>query len=87
MIMLLTKVGERTYRRKSGLNDSDTYKLNLDYIINTLNVLFDIKGDDYLCTNTKHHDDIQYFHDHIISAGIQVETDIPKPSMPYTIPG
>ena len=66
------KYEERTCWRKSGLNDIDTYKLNLDYILSTLNVPFDcIKCDDYLCRNTKHHDDIQYFHDHIISACIQ----------------
>ena len=60
------KFEERTCWRKSGFNDIDTYKLNLDYIISTLNVPFDcIKCDDCLSTNTKHHDDIQYFHDHI----------------------
>ena len=53
---------ERTCWRKSGLNDIDTYKLNLDYMLSTLNVPFDcIKCDDYLCTNTKHHDAIQIF--------------------------
>ena len=52
------KFQERTCWRKSGLNDIDTYKLNLDYILSTLNVPFDcIKYND-LCTNTKHHDDI-----------------------------
>ena len=34
--------------RKYGLNDIDTYKLNLDYILSTLNVPFDcINCDDF----------------------------------------
>ena len=33
------KFEERTCWRKSGLNDIDTYKLNLDYILPTLNVM------------------------------------------------
>ena len=82
------KLEKRTCWRKSGLNDIDTYKLNLDYIISTLNVPFDyIQCDDYLCTNIKHHDDIQYFFDHIISAWIQTATDIPKTSQSPNIPG
>ena len=82
------KFEERTCWRKSGLNDIDTYKLNLDYILYTLNVPFDcIKCDDYLCTNTKHHDDVQYFHDRIISACTQAATDIPKTSQSSNIPG
>ena len=56
--------------------------------LSTLNVPFEcIKCDEYLCTNTKHHDDIQYFHDHIISACIQAATDIPKTSQSSNIPG
>ena len=82
------KFEERTCWRKSGLNDIDTYKLNLDYILSTLNVPFDcIKCDDYLCTNTKHHDDVQYFHDRIISACTQAATDIPKTSQSSNILG
>ena len=70
------------------MNDIHTYKLNLDSILSTLNVPFDcIKCDDYLYTNTKHHDDIQYFHDRIISACIQAETDIPRTSQSSNIPG
>ena len=66
------KFEECTCWRKSGLNDIDTSKLNLDYILSTLKVPFDcIKCDDYWCTHTKHHDDIQYFHDHIIYVCIQ----------------
>ena len=41
----------------------------------------------YLCANTKHHDDIQYFHDNIISASIQAATNIPKTSQSSNIPG
>ena len=44
------------------------------------------KCDNYLCTNTKHHDDKQYFHDHIISACIQVAIDISKTSQSSNIP-
>ena len=35
------KFEEHTCWRKSGLNDIDTYKLNLDYILSTSNVPFD----------------------------------------------
>ena len=82
------KFEEPTCWRKSGLNDIDTYKLNLDHIISTLNVRFHcIQCYDYLCTYTKHHDDIQYFHDHRISACIQATTDIPKTNQSSNIPG
>ena len=72
------------------MNDIDTYKLNLDYILSTLNIPFYcIKCGDYLCTNTKHHDVIQYFHDHIISAcnSIQAATNFKKLVESSNIPG
>ena len=51
IMSLKYKFEERTCWRKSGLNDIDTYKLNLDYILSTLNVPFDcIKCDDYVQT-------------------------------------
>ena len=47
------KFEERICWRKSGLNDIDTYKLNFDFILSTLNVPFDcINCDD--CFMYKH---------------------------------
>ena len=73
---------------RENIDDYENVLAEISAILSTLNVPFDcIKCEDYLCTHTKHHDDVQYFHDRIISACTQAATDIPKTSQSSNIPG